>query len=286
MVITSPPYWALRDYEVDGQMGIEETFEEYVANLCGIFNEVRRVLKKEGTCWINLGDTYISKGESRHIGYAYPKNKKVGIQNCTEPSGLPQSIPEKCLAQIPARFAIEMTNRGWILRNEIVWHKPNCMPTSAKDRFTVDFEKLFFFVKRQQYYFEQQFEPFVQHSDVAYRSSLRKGKNYDAKLPYQANLPASFNPRGRNKRCVWTIPTRPCRQAHAAIFPPDLIETPILAGCPKYGIVLDPFMGSGTTAIVALKLSRRFIGIELNPDFVAMAHERTAPHLGCECTAA
>lgn len=286
MAITSPPYWALRDYEVQGQIGLEPTFELYVQHLCDVFDEVRRVLKPEGTCWLNLGDTYsgsnCGRGDFRErtgIGLKPGERYKGQKAGRTE-------LPDKCLLQIPARVAIGLCSRGWILRNEIVWHKPNCMPSSVKDRFTVDFEKLFFFAKSNQYYFERQFEPFAPNSDVTYRARLRRGKDYHSKAPYQANLPASFDPRGRNRRCVWTIPTRPCRQAHSAIFPPELIETPILAGCPEQGIVLDPFLGSGTTAIVALKLGRKFVGIELNPAFVETANGRIASHLGCACTAA
>jgi DNA modification methylase len=286
MAITSPPYWALRDYEVRGQIGVESSFGLYVNRLCDVFDEVRRVLKPEGTCWLNLGDTYsgssCGRGDTR-------ERTGIGIRPAEcyrgQKAGRTE-LADKCLLQLPARVAIGMCSRGWILRNEIVWHKPNSMPSSARDRFTVDFEKLFFFVKSRRYYFRRQFEPFAPNSDVVYRARLRRGKGYHSKAPYRANLPASFDPRGRNRRCVWTIRTRPCHEAHSAIFPQELIETPILAGCPERGIVLDPFLGSGTTAITALDLGRKFVGIELNPAFVEIANRRIASHRGCARAAA
>ena len=180
-----------------------------------------------------------------------------------------------------------MSRCGWILRNEIVWHKPNCMPSSAKDRFTVDYEKLFFFVKRPRYYFRQQLEPLAPNSDVAYRARLRQGRAYHSKQPYRLNFPASFNNlHGRNRRCVWSIPTQPFSGAHFAVYPPALIEVPIQAACPEGGVVLDPFLGSGTTALVALKYGRRFIGIDLNAEYVTLARERISPLLGQERLAA
>ncbi|KKL53588.1 hypothetical protein LCGC14_2273980, partial [marine sediment metagenome] len=155
-VVTSPPYWGLRDYGVENQLGLEKNLKEYLNKLCDIFDEVKRVLKQTGTCWVNLGDTYNSS-PAGGIGYnAKVGATKNGVQSTNK--GLQKNISEKCLCQIPSRFAIEMTDRGWILRNEIIWHKPNCMPSSINDRFTVDFEKLFFFVKNKKYYFKQQFE--------------------------------------------------------------------------------------------------------------------------------
>lgn len=198
MVMTSPPYWSLRNYSVDGQIGLEPTFQEYVKRLCDIFDEVKRVLKKEGTCWVNLGDTYIGNGVSRHKGYSDPKKQKVGEIDYEEPSTMKQTIPPKCLAQIPSRFAIEMCDRGWILRNELIWHKPNAMPSSCKDRFTVDYEKLFMFSKSKKYYFEQQFEPHKNPKDVKYRKELRSGKEYSVKQPYKNNVPYSIQPRNKD----------------------------------------------------------------------------------------
>lgn len=242
MVMTSPPYWALRDYDVAGQLGLESTFQEYINKLCDIFDEVKRVLKKQGTCWVNIGDTLLNKS----------------------------------LCQIPSRFAIEMTNRGWILRNEIIWHKPNAMPSSANDRFTIDFEKVFFFVKSKKYYFNQSLEESKNRTDLEYRNTLRKGKNYNHKEPYKNNFPKKFREDGmRNSRSVWTIPTKSFKGAHFAVFPEELCIKPIQSGCPENGIVLDPFMGSGTTLKVALELNRKAMGFELNPKYVKIAEERT-----------
>src|SRR5947209_6891825 len=159
-VITSPPYWALRDYGVKGQLGLEPSFHDYLDKLCEVFDEVRRVLKPDGTCWVNMGDTYSSPmkgggGTGQTGDGVYDRLKRrAGFG----PVKLKTGLPPKTLCQIPARFAIEMIERGWLLRNEIIWWKPNCMPQSARDRFTVDFEKVFFFVKSRRYYFKQQYE--------------------------------------------------------------------------------------------------------------------------------
>ena len=268
-VITSPPYWSLRDYGVVGQLGLERTFQEYVTKLCDIFDEVKRILKKEGTCWVNLGDTYSGnkEGKTDNKVSQYLKDTCTGISKKA-------IITEKCLCQIPSRFAIEMTSRGWILRNEIIWHKPNAMPSSVTDRFTVDYEKIFFFVKNKKYFFNQQFEPFVMNTDVEYRRGIRRGKSYISKQPYNNNFPKSFNEKGRNMRSVWFIATKPFSEAHFATFPEKLIEPMIRAGCPKDGLVLDIFMGAGTTAIVAKKLNRKYFGIELNPEYIKIAEDR------------
>ena len=284
--ITSPPYWALRDYGVEGQLGLEPTFQEYITKLCDIFDEVKRVLRKDGTCWVNLGDTYGGSGAGTWQNKpADAKSKEVytlpyGKSSCSKMRGTPQ---DKCLLQIPSRFSIEMCNRGWILRNTIIWQKQNCMPSSVKDRFTVDYECIFFFVKNKKYWFEQQHEPYVLNTDMAYRRKLRCGRKYGVKRPYKDNQPLSHsktpavvNPQGRNKRCVWNINTKPFKGAHFAVFPEELIETPIKAGCPKGGVVMDIFSGAGTTGVVAKKLGREFIGIELNPEYMEMAEKRIA----------
>ena len=172
-----------------------------------------------------------------------------------------------------------MTNRGWILRNELIWFKSNCMPSSVKDRFTVDFEKIFFFVKNKKYWFEQQFESLSMASlkDFNARKTFRnKGSNNVYGCPGEGRDRREFYnlELGRNKRCVWTINTKPFKEAHFAVFPPDLIETPIKAGCPKGGIVLDPFFGAGTTGVVAKQQGKNYIGIELNPDYIKIAEKR------------
>lgn len=282
MVMTSPPYYTLRDYGVDGQLGLEPTFEEYINKLCNIFDEVKRVLKKEGTCWVNIGDTYANtstggQGATGGRDKSTLSSKMVPV-GTTPTKRKKQVVPEKSLCMIPARFSIEMVNRGWILRNEIIWHKPNCMPESVTDRFTTDFEKLFFFVKSKKYWFEQQLEEFKDSSEMDYRRVLRRknADQYDMKQPYKNNFPKSFNNDGRNMRTVWRIPTKPYNEAHFAVYPEKLCQTPILAGCPEGGIVLDPFMGSGTTCKVAKDLGRQYIGIELNPKYIKIAEKRLA----------
>lgn len=283
-VVTSPPYWNLRDYAVRGQLGLEPDPADYIDKLNSIFDKVKRVLKKDGTCWVNLGDTYAAPSGSRGTAQRQPLLSPAA--NGALPAKRPHTdLPKKCLAQIPSRFALEMVHRGWILRNEIIWHKPNCMPASVKDRFTVDFEKLFFFVKSKRYYFAQQFEELRDKPRLGRALLNSHGKR---KRVYGDGRVAAMNPKtaeasrlrmlalGRNKRCVWTVPIQPFRGQHFAVYPPRLIETPILAGCPMGGIVLDPFMGSGTTALVAKKLGRRFIGIEINPRYVRMAKRRLA----------
>jgi len=242
MVMTSPPYWALRDYNVEGQLGLELNFDSYVNKLCDIFDEVKRVLKKEGTCWVNLGDTYYTKSGASFLNdnlNTHKKIEKIGINraNAIRGKGL---LKNKNLCLVPFRFAIEMQKRGWIIRNVIIWHKPNVMPSSVKDRFTVDFEYLFFFSKNKKYYY----------------------------------IKKMCHPKGRNKRTVWKISTKPFKEAHFAVYPPELCEVPINAGCPEGGVVLDPFFGAGTTGVVALRQGKNFIGIELNPDYIKIAEKR------------
>lgn len=271
-VITSPPYWALRDYGVAGQLGLEPTFQEYINKLCDIFDEVNRVLKKEGTCWVNMGDTYSNSGQGDKRNQ-WERNAGI-IGNRRHADGHKTDLPDKCLLQIPSRFAIEMTSRGWILRNEIIWHKPNCMPSSVKDRFTVDFEKVFFFVKSKKYWFETQYEK------AFTPGSKHVSKSGDKSSQIKESVNATYFDRdftsgeNRNKRCVWTITTKPFKEAHFATYPEKLIEPMVKAGCPENGIVLDPFMGSGTTALVAQKLKRSWLGIELNPEYIKIAEKR------------
>jgi site-specific DNA-methyltransferase (adenine-specific) len=313
-VITSPPYWSLRDYCLNpivwddnpdcdhswnkenfchacgawkGQLGLEPTFELYIKHLCDIFDEVKRVLKNSGTCWVNLGDTYsgshqgygknaqerLSKKKTENLGSTEAYLQKYAHTINQKPPNCKTSVPTKSLCQIPARFAIEMCNRGWILRNRIIWHKPNCMPSSAKDRFTVDFEEILFFVKNRKYWFETQREPHKPASLVRVR---RKWNGHREPMSsYQGmQIEKMCHPEGRNKRCVWTINTQPFSGAHFAVYPTRLIQTPIKAGCAPNGIVLDPFIGSGTTALVALQCKRRFIGFELNSKYVEIANRR------------
>lgn len=281
-VVTSPPYWLLRDYGMKSQLGREGGFQEYIGNLCDVFDQVQRVLKESGTCWVNLGDTYSPGSGTGWRGLVDTQQVK-NSQSARSTDQVAACLPRKCLLQIPSRFAIEMTKRGWILRNEIIWWKPNAMPSSVKDRFTVDFEKIFFFVKSQRYFFTQQFDAVQDKNRLARRLVNPTGKRKWKSAQGRVN---TINPKtaeasrkrildkGLNKRCVWPIATRPFADEHFAVYPPALIETPIKAGSPEGGIVLDPFIGSGTTALVARQLGRSFIGIELNPVYVKMAQKR------------
>ena len=453
MCMTSPPYWALRDYgtEVEtiwdenktcehnfeieeiqagtqhwnqggkvipykereiknekimkvgfcnkcgawkGQLGLEPTFDLYIKHLCDIFDEVKRVLRDDGTCWVNLGDTYFGSGKgaggdiskSKEV-YSFKDKEKRKCQNCGKefdgwkfqnfcgsacsgvdntPREVKGKLPDKTLTMIPFRFAIEMVNRGWILRNTIIWHKRNCMPSSVKDRFTVDFEYLFFFSKKKKYYFETQYEPHKLDSIKRLKQGFNENQHFDYKKRTKKHLskdqersvrqgfhvnrdPSQFyNPEGRNKRTVWTINPKPFSEAHFAVYPEELCETPIKAGCPEFvcnkckrprekiitytkeniiktnargelrpssgedihltksfgykekynsiphfkgltkcgcnsefisGIVIDPFFGSGTTGLVALKQNKKFIGIELNKEYIEIANKRLKPYL-------
>ena len=290
-VVTSPPYWALRNYGTNpvvwpdgwiGELGLEPDFEQYITHLCDVFDEVKRTLKDTGTCWVNIGDTY--GGSCMVLSYSgHSKGKNSILPD--DLSYMPKIAHtrgkySKCLLMIPFRFAIEMVNRGWILRNVIIWQKPNCVPQSMKDRFTVDFEYLFFFVKNTKYYFEQQIEPFKESTIKRCQGRCRrnKGEHYQglSKENYEKIQKKILNGelKGKNKRAVWNIATSPFRGAHFAVYPPKLIEIPIKAGCPEGGLVLDPFMGSGTTAMVAEQFNRNWLGIELNPEYAQIVEER------------
>jgi len=272
--ITSPPYWGLRDYGHNEQLGNEKHFNDFVQNLANIFDEVKRVLKDTGTCFVNLGDTYGTQSGSMGTGLIEPKYG----HNKTRDFKQPNVNMHKSLCLVPERFAIEMVDRGWTLRNQIIWHKPNQMPSSAKDRFTVDFEKVFFFVKQpMEYYFEQQLEPYTEPLD-RWAGQMVKG-NYKTKTDQFAVQERNGrdmrpNPEGKNMRTVWSINTDPTTEAHFATYPQKLVQRMLLAGCPENGLVLDPFFGSGTTGIYARKANRNYIGIELNPDYVNVANKR------------
>ncbi len=279
--ITSPPYWGLRDYGCDGQLGNEKHFKDFVINLANIFDEVKRVLKDTGTCFVNLGDTYGTQSGSMGTGliepkYGHNKTRDFKQQNVNM---------HKSLCLVPERFAIEMIDRGWTLRNQIIWHKPNQMPSSAKDRFTVDFEKVFFFVKQPMgYYFEQQLEPYTEPmnrwgGDNLVANGKSDWDNGTGQTTYRKrNMRPNEN--GRNMRTVWSINTDPTTEAHFATYPQKLVQRMLIAGCPEHGLVLDPFFGSGTTGIYARKANRNYIGIELNPDYVNVANKRIYDELG------
>ncbi len=257
----------------EGELGLEPYAEMYVNNLCDIFDEVKRCLTPDGSCWVNIGDTYANTGYGKGTGSFKNKNNPR-----TMTPKVKSDLPQKCLVQIPSRFAIEMTNRGWILRNEIIWHKPSCLPTPAKDRFTVDFEKLYFFTKNKKYYFKQQLEPMTTdphapgnklHKDKISGPNDRGGKSQwddTSRVWGKDNM--------RNKRAVWSINTSTFKGAHFAVYPPKLIESPIDAGCPVGGTVLDPFFGSGTSAEVAMEQDKNWVGIDLNTEYIEISDSR------------
>lgn len=267
--VTSPPYWALRDYGVEGQLGLEPNFNNYINNLCNVFDEVKRVLRKDGTLWVNIGDTYSATRWTNNEDTGQKINGfKDGYRGINPKKET--NLQDKNLCNIPARFSIEMQNRGWILRNVIIWYKPNCMPSSVKDRFTVDFEYVYFFVKNKKYWFEQQIEN---------KGSICERKRSSAFRLQNENTNDKIITNGRNKRTVWNVTTKPYKEAHFATYPKELIEPMIKAGCPVNGLVLDPFFGSGTTGLVALEQNKKFIGIELNPSYIEIAKNRLNPLL-------
>lgn len=276
-VVTSPPYWGLRDYGVEGQLGLEKTPTEYVQNMVEIFREIRRVLKSDGTVWLNLGDSYNAGRNGGHPGgeKGVSRTEIVPQRSGSNAPGL----KPKDLVGIPWRTALALQADGWYLRQDIIWHKPNPMPESVRDRCTKAHEYIFLLTKSRKYFFDHEAikEPMKQSSVKRQES----GWNGNA----ERGMPDSYRPHSmshygkpssgmRNKRSVWTVTTKPFKEAHFATFPQDLIEPCILAGCPKGGVVLDPFFGAGTTGVVALKHERGCIGIELNPEYVSIAEKR------------
>jgi len=283
MIMTSPPYWALRNYkDSDGQLGQETTFTQYVYNLGIYLDSLKFALKENGTLWVNLGDTYYgsNKGSGGHSekqasirGSHYKYNKGVrGAQIDDSKKFKQNELPRKSLCMIPARFAIEMQMRGWVLRNQIIWHKPNAVPNPVKDRFLVDYEVIYMFSKNPKYFFNKQLEPYTNKInrwggtdlDADGESSWDEGTGQSSYR--KRNLRP--NPKGRTKRSVWSISTESKKGlSHFATYPEALITTPILAGSNEGDIVLDPFFGAGTTAVVSERLKRKWVGIELVEDY-------------------
>ena len=247
--VTSPPYWGLRDYGVEGQFGLEKTPEEYVSKMVEVFREVKRVLRGDGTLWLNLGDSYCgtgNKGKYKDPKYLNGRNgQRVALNNKIK------GLKPKDLVGIPWRVAFALQADGWWLRQDIIWHKPNPIPESVTDRCTKAHEYIFLLTKKRKYFYDRE----------AIREAPKPGRVYK-------------EVKGANKRSVWTIPAKPFKGAHFAVFPPDLIRPCILAGCPVGGVVLDPFMGSGTTALVAFEHERNYLGIELNPEYIKLANRR------------
>ncbi|MBU7006340.1 DNA-methyltransferase [Phosphitispora fastidiosa] len=276
--VTSPPYWNLRDYGVAGQLGLEPTPEEYVSNMVEVFREVKRVLRDDGTLWLNIGDCYApsapgTMGDNIHIEGTKEATKRA--RKIMRPQ-IPEGLKPKDLVGIPWRLAFALQANGWYLRSDIIWHKPSCMPEAVKDRPTKAHEYLFLLSKARRYYYD--YEAIKEKANWP-GGSWARSKCYDddttGKLrSFYGNGAKWEGSETRNKRTVWTVPTKPFSGAHFATFPPKLIEPCILAGCPEGGIVLDPFMGAGTTALVAIELSRNYIGIELNPEYIKIAENR------------
>ena len=305
-VVTSPPYWGLRDYSTDGQIGLEPTIQEYINVMTEIFGEVRRVLKRDGTLWLNMGDSYATaqaSGDKKFNNEEFNKNRPSRERILTPAKQRPDFLKNKDLIGMPWRVAFALQDDGWYLRSDIIWHKPNPMPESVTDRPTKSHEYIFLMSKSSQYFYDAEaiMEP------VSKNTHLRISQNVAAQVgsdrahaggKINGNMKAvirtpkqqepgkgirnndSFNNATclpvleRNKRTVWTIPTQGYSEAHFATYPVNLIYPCIKAGCRPGGIVMDPFIGSGTTAIVAEKLNRRWIGIEINADYIKIAKER------------
>ena len=272
MCVTSPPYYNLRDYKNSGQIGTENTVKDFVENLCKVFDEIYRILKPTGSCWVNIGDTY----------------------------------DKKRLLQVPSRFEIAMCDRGWHLRNEIIWSKPNPQPISSKDRFWSNHEKFFWFVKDVKKYYFNRDAILVPQAEISIRrmfskNNMEKRKDFNAsdkegfaissnsqdkhyaRMREEMGIDKEFNYEEliKSGKCptrpefdTWNVPSVTYKGAHFAVYPPELIEKPILSCCPEQGIVVDPFMGSGTTGEVAKLNNRRYIGLELNPEYAILANER------------
>jgi len=304
-VITSPPYWGLRDYGVPGQIGLEHRPELYILKLKIIFNQIRRVLRTDGTCWINLGDSYAGGGNGARDETRWPKQSRNanGYKSIHVKKG--SGCKPKDLVGIPWAVAFALRAAGWWLRQDIIWSKPNTMPESVRDRCTKSHEYIFLLTKNARYYFNQNaiMEKASEntHARVSQNiaaqigsfranggaktngpmktvfrgSSAKVGKRSDGVKANESFLESVvLMPDKRNKRSVWEIAPTPFKEAHFATFPEKLVEPCVLAGCPPDGVVMDPFMGSGTTGIVAIRLGRKFVGIELKPEYLEMAKRR------------
>jgi len=281
--VTSPPYWGLRDYGHDGQIGLEQTPDEYVAAMVAVFREVRRVLKDDGVLWLNLGDSYNGSGKGAcadGVVRLTDKSKKQKTSNGTHQGTFTKTIIDglkpKDLVGIPWRVAFALQADGWWLRQDIIWHKPNPMPESVTDRCTKAHEYLFLLTKSAKYYFDN--EAIKEPSAQLGKTNIRFGGNKygDSNDPKHATkLGNEYTDNGtRNRRSVWTIPTKPFKGAHFAVMPEALVEPCILATSREGDTVLDPFLGSGTVGLVAQRHNRRWVGCELNPEYAKIAETR------------
>jgi DNA modification methylase len=290
-IVTSPPYYGLRDYGVEGQIGREISPDAYVAALVSVFHEAKRVLRSDGTFWLNIGDSYAAN-RTYQVASTKGGDKHGSAQERTGGSKVPDGLKPKDLIGIPWMLAFALRADGWYLRSDIIWHKPNVMPSSVKDRVTTAHEYMFMLTKSAKYAFNADAirEP---HQSAYSQDAITKaghaggvrpeGNNFskqnrwedNSKTPRtRADRAALLNPRGRNRRSVWAINTKPLREAHFATFPEALVEPCILSGCPAGGTVLDPFSGAATTGVVALKQHKNYIGIELNPEYNQIAKRR------------
>jgi len=275
--VTSPPYWGLRDYGEEEQLGLEATPEEYVENLVEVFREVRRVLAEDGTLWLNLGDTYSSGG-------AGPPSGSSTLSGNGHDGGGPKlhqtesierrapSLPEKNLVGIPWRVALALQNNGWHLRSDIIWHKPNPMPESVTDRPTSSHEHIFLLSKSKRYYYDA--DAVSEPADKGHAGSRFDTGKTNGHMKGRSQNGERDEDGTRNKRDVWTVSTKPYSEAHFAVYPPDLVEPCVKAGSAEGDTVLDPFAGAGTTGLVALAKGRDFMGIDLSRDYCEMAAER------------
>ena len=294
--VTSPPYWGLRDYGCDGQIGLEATVDEWVAQMVAVFREVRRVLRDDGVFWLNLGDAYAGSNGAQSRGADYPASSSLeggsmlrARQIAAHPQGLSGTgslkrtpgLKPKDLIGMPWRVAFALQADGWYLRSDVVWSKPNPMPESVTDRPTKAHEYVFLLTKSARYFYDS--EAIREDATAAPRKCGANSRaNVAHKQDGHGRRHAGFNerydfenpPAGRNARTVWTIATQPYPEAHFATFPEALAEKCILAGSPSDGTVLDPFAGSGTTGAVCVRYGRAFIGIELNPEYVTLTEKR------------
>ncbi|MDB5252289.1 MAG: site-specific DNA-methyltransferase [Flaviaesturariibacter sp.] len=310
-VVTSPPYWGLRDYGMKGQLGLEKTPQAYIRKMVLVFREVRRVLRNDGTLWLNIGDSYASVAGgysptgSRGANATISANTMAAVLS-HKSRNVPSGLKPKDLVGIPWMLAFALRKDGWFLRQDIIWHKPNPMPESVTDRCTKAHEHIFLLAKSPIYHFEAAAiaEPAIYRNGRA--GTFDREGNAVAELVVPGQSAAQHRPRKsvkrgdfngktnelpgreafraitetRNKRSVWSVPTATFNEAHFATFPEAIPEQCIKAGCPEGGVVLDPFFGAGTTGLVARKLNRNFIGIELNPKYAAIAEARLQKELG------
>ena len=276
--ITSPPYYGLRDYGVAGQIGLEDTPTEFLSRLVEVFREVRRVLRDDGTVWLNLGDSYAA-----NRGYQVPSTKGGPKHSESQAAGgkasvVPEGLKPKDLIGIPWRVAFALQADGWYLRQDIIWHKPNPMPESVRDRCTKAHEYVFLLSKSPRYYFDNEaMREAAVGGTPGNTKPTKGGRAYTegaSEHRTSANLHNIGSRETRNRRSVWSIATQPFKDAHFAVMPEALVEPCILAGSRPADLVLDPFMGSGTVAVVATRLARRYVGCELNPEYAEMAERR------------